>query len=93
MGNQKRYQQWFQQCYLNSVENESLVCDLVRFVCGVYHPTNAVICSDVVPRWAVIGWLLNGIKVRNIFELHLNWETKTFSVSYSSCQCKISIIL
>ena len=22
------------------------------------HPTNELLCSDIIPRWAVIGWLL-----------------------------------
>ncbi len=63
MGNQKRYQTWFMQKYLSTPDSESLVPDLIRYICGVYHPTNAVLCSDIVPRWAIIGWLLKCIKV------------------------------
>ena len=25
---------------------------------GVIHPTNEMLCTDIIPRWAVIGWLL-----------------------------------
>ena len=30
-------------------------CDLIRFIVGVIHPTNELLCSDIIPRWAVIG--------------------------------------
>ena len=62
MGNQKKYQQWFTQCHLSTQESESLVTDLIRYICGVYHPSNAVLNSNIVPRWAVIGWLLSIVK-------------------------------
>ncbi|XP_070541758.1 integrator complex subunit 3-like isoform X2 [Ptychodera flava] len=57
-GQQKRYQEWFQRQYLSTPESQSLRCDLIRFICGVIHPSNEVLCSDIIPRWAVIGWLL-----------------------------------
>lgn len=57
-GNQKRYQDWFQRQYLSTPESQTLRCDLIRFICGVIHPSNEVLCSDIIPRWAVIGWLL-----------------------------------
>ena len=58
MSNQRRYQTWFAQKHLSSDSKLSLVPDMVRYVCGVYHPPNPVLCSDVLPRWAVVGWLL-----------------------------------
>jgi hypothetical protein len=66
MGNQKRYQQWFATAFLSRPENETLIPDLIRFICGVYHPPNQILCSDVVPRWAVIGWLLKSIKTNSV---------------------------
>ncbi|XP_064474957.1 integrator complex subunit 3-like [Ornithodoros turicata] len=57
-GNQKRYQDWFQKQYLSTPESQSLRCDIIRFICGVIHPSNELLCSDIIPRWAVIGWLL-----------------------------------
>ncbi|KAF6208233.1 hypothetical protein GE061_016685 [Apolygus lucorum] len=57
-GNHKRYQDWFQRQYLGTPEAQSLRCDLIRFIVGVIHPTNELLCSDIIPRWAVIGWLL-----------------------------------
>lgn len=51
MGNHRRYQQWFQARHLAQKECESVISDLVRFICGVYHPTNQIIASDVVQRW------------------------------------------
>jgi len=58
-GQQKRYQDWFQKQYLSTPESQSLRCDLIRFICGVIHPSNEVLCSDIIPRWAVIGWILS----------------------------------
>eukprot|EP01122_Echinamoeba_exundans_P008621 TRINITY_DN288_c1_g1_i1.p1 TRINITY_DN288_c1_g1~~TRINITY_DN288_c1_g1_i1.p1 ORF type:complete len:953 (-),score=132.05 TRINITY_DN288_c1_g1_i1:1035-3893(-) len=58
MGNQNRYQRWFASRFLASPESENLLPELVRFICGFFHPSNSLIASDVIPRWAVIGWLL-----------------------------------
>ncbi|XP_076035638.1 integrator complex subunit 3 isoform X2 [Oratosquilla oratoria] len=58
-GTQKRYQEWFQRQYLNTPESQTLRCDLIRFIIGCIHPSNEVLCSDIIPRWAVIGWLLS----------------------------------
>ncbi|CAI6008070.1 unnamed protein product [Closterium sp. NIES-65] len=58
MGHQRRYQTWFATRFLAAPESESLVADLIRFVCCSVHPTNQVLQSDVVPRWAIVGWLL-----------------------------------
>ncbi|KAJ3608564.1 hypothetical protein NHX12_023095 [Muraenolepis orangiensis] len=57
-GQQKRYQEWFQRQYLSTAESQSLRCDLIRYICGVVHPSNEVLSSDILPRWAIIGWLL-----------------------------------
>ncbi|XP_005091080.1 integrator complex subunit 3 isoform X2 [Aplysia californica] len=57
-GNQKRYQDWFQRQYLSTPESQSLRCDLIRYICAAFHPSNELLCSDIIPRWAVIGWLL-----------------------------------
>ena len=57
-GQQKRYQDWFQRQYLSTPESQTLRCDVIRFICGVIHPPNEILCSDIIPRWAVIGWLL-----------------------------------
>ncbi|XP_017769065.1 PREDICTED: integrator complex subunit 3 homolog [Nicrophorus vespilloides] len=57
-GNHKRYQDWFQRQYLATPESQSLRCDMIRFIVGVIHPTNELLCSEIIPRWAVIGWLL-----------------------------------
>ncbi|XP_043935906.1 integrator complex subunit 3 isoform X2 [Protopterus annectens] len=57
-GQQKRYQDWFQKQYLSTPDSQSLRCDLIRYICGVVHPSNEVLSSDILPRWAIIGWLL-----------------------------------
>ena len=38
--------------------------DLVRFICGFYHPPNAIIASDVVQRYTMLGWLVQSVRVR-----------------------------
>ncbi|EDV21135.1 uncharacterized protein TRIADDRAFT_11602, partial [Trichoplax adhaerens] len=58
LGHQKKYQDWFQKKYLANPESHALLCDIIRFICGVIHPTNEILGSDIIPRWAVIGWLL-----------------------------------
>lgn len=57
-GNQKRYQTWFAKKFLLGPEREAVVVDIVRFICCAHHPTNEILQSDIIPRWAVIGWLL-----------------------------------
>lgn len=57
--------------YLAMPESQTLRCDLIRFIVGVIHPTNELLCSDIIPRWAVIGWLLT---------------TCTSSVAYSNAK-------
>jgi len=58
-GSQKRYQDWFQRQYLSTPESQSLRCDLIRFICCLIHPSNEVLSSDILPRWAVIGWIIS----------------------------------
>lgn len=59
LGQQKRYQEWFQRQYLNTPESQSLRCDLVRFICCYIHPSNEVLSSDIIPRWAFILWIIS----------------------------------
>lgn len=59
LGSQRRHQEWFAKKFLHGLERESLISDIVRFICCAHHPSNEIIQSDVVPRWAVIGWLLS----------------------------------
>ena len=59
VGNQKRYQQWFQTRFLPaSGEHWSLIPDLLRYCILCHHPTNQQLQSRLLPRWAVAGWLL-----------------------------------
>ena len=53
-------------------EQETLIVDLIRFICGVYHPSNQILGSDVVPRFAINGWLLRCIKVCTSLSLSLS---------------------
>ncbi|KAF7827598.1 integrator complex subunit 3-like protein [Senna tora] len=62
LGHQKRHQLWFARKFLNGPNRETLIVDLVRFICCAHHPPNEIIQSDIVPRWAVIGWLLTSCR-------------------------------
>ncbi|XP_024538045.1 integrator complex subunit 3 [Selaginella moellendorffii] len=66
MGSQRRYQGWFTQRFLSTPESETLVCDLIRYVCCVHHPSNQILQSDILPRWALIGWLLKCCKSNHV---------------------------
>ncbi|PPR82410.1 hypothetical protein GOBAR_AA38308 [Gossypium barbadense] len=66
LGNQKRYQIWFENKFLLGPERESLIVDIVRFICCAHHPSNEIIQSNIIPRWAVIGWLLACCKKKYI---------------------------
>lgn len=57
-GNHKRYQDWFQDRHFPTPESQSLRSDLIRYIITAIHPTNDMLCSDILPRWAIIGWLL-----------------------------------
>ena len=57
-GTHQRYEVWFQKSYLSSPESQSLRPDLIRYIISVVHPSNEILQSNVMPRWAVIGWLL-----------------------------------
>ncbi|GAV62096.1 DUF2356 domain-containing protein [Cephalotus follicularis] len=61
-GGQKRYQVWFAKKFLLLPERETLIVDIVRFICCAHHPSNEIIQSDIIPRWAVIGWLLKSCR-------------------------------
>ncbi|XP_050382428.1 uncharacterized protein LOC126799298 [Argentina anserina] len=61
-GSQKRYQEWFARKFLYEPNRETLIVDIVRFLCCAHHPPNEIIKSDIIPRWAVIGWLLKHCK-------------------------------
>ncbi|XP_042985165.1 integrator complex subunit 3 homolog isoform X1 [Carya illinoinensis] len=58
LGTQRRHLEWFTKKFLCGVERETLLSDIVRFICCAHHPTNEIIQSDVVPRWVAIGWLM-----------------------------------
>ncbi|XP_047321141.1 integrator complex subunit 3 [Impatiens glandulifera] len=58
LGSQNRYQAWFMRKFLSNPNRDSLVTDIIRFVCCGHHPTVEIIRSDILPRWAIIGWLL-----------------------------------
>ena len=58
LGSQKRHQTWFTKKFLCGPERETVISDIVRFICCAHHPPNEIIQSEVIPRWAVVGWLL-----------------------------------
>lgn len=86
-GQQKRYQDWFQRQYLSTAESQSLRSDIIRYICGCVHPSNDILCSDVIPRWAVIGWLLSTCTSRvasSYSHLALFWDWLFYSPDKNS---------
>jgi integrator complex subunit 3 len=68
MGNQRRYQTWFQQKFMITPESELLAVDLVRYICDVFHPPHHIVTGNFVARWAMLGWLLKSIKNHVVLE-------------------------
>lgn len=66
LGSQKRYQAWFAKKFLFGPERETLIVDIIRFICCGHHPSNEIIQSDIIPRWAVIGWLLKSCQKNHV---------------------------
>ncbi|XP_061363780.1 uncharacterized protein LOC133307307 [Gastrolobium bilobum] len=62
LGHQQRHQMWFARKFLHEPDRETVIIDIVRFICCAHHPPNEIIQSDVLPRWAVIGWLLKSCR-------------------------------
>uniref|UniRef100_H2ZMT6 SOSS complex subunit A homolog n=1 Tax=Ciona savignyi TaxID=51511 RepID=H2ZMT6_CIOSA len=86
-GNHKRYQDWFQRQYLGTPDSQTLRSDLIRYICGCIHPSNEILCSDIIPRWAVIGWLLSSCTSRiatSYSNLALFWDWLFYSPDKNS---------
>ncbi|KAG2383909.1 uncharacterized protein HKW66_Vig0256590 [Vigna angularis] len=66
LGHQKRHQVWFAKKFLNEPDKEFVIIDIVRFICCAHHPPNEIIQSDIVPRWALIGWLLTSCRRNDV---------------------------
>ncbi|XP_004241533.1 uncharacterized protein [Solanum lycopersicum] len=62
LGNQKRYQVWFAKKFLGVPGSEVILTDIVRFICCSVHPSSEIMQPDILPRWAVIGWLLTSCR-------------------------------
>ncbi|KAL7097309.1 hypothetical protein ACP275_10G136200 [Erythranthe tilingii] len=77
-GSQKRYQVWFAKKFLVLPERNAVIIDIVRFICCAHHSPNDVIRSGIIPRWAVIGWLLksnmkNYVEANTKLALFYDW--------------------
>ncbi|KAJ2761498.1 hypothetical protein H4S06_001174 [Coemansia sp. BCRC 34490] len=53
---------WFVHRYLSTPESETLYSDLIRYIVGVFHPPNAVLASNIVPRYVFLGILLRYVR-------------------------------
>ncbi|KAK7343934.1 hypothetical protein VNO77_13069 [Canavalia gladiata] len=62
LGHHQRHQMWFAAKFFNEPDKETVIVDIVRFICCAHHPPNEIIQSDIVPRWALIGWLLKSCR-------------------------------
>ena len=64
--------------YLKRPESQTLISDMIRFIVRNYHPSNEMLASEIIPRYAVIGWLLrcckNSLQAQNAkLSLFLDW--------------------
>ncbi|KAJ3124784.1 Integrator complex subunit 3 [Nowakowskiella sp. JEL0407] len=60
-----RYQRnltWFQARYLNEFNSDTLLSDIIRYICGCIHPSNEQLASQLVPRYMVIASLMKNVK-------------------------------
>eukprot|EP00736_Rhodelphis_marinus_P008747 Rmarinus@m.27157 len=78
MSRVRRYQLWFMDKHLAHAEQTAQFGDCIRFICGYFHPPNQILASDIVQRWALIGWLLKCRKSTFAgadchFSLFLDW--------------------
>ncbi|PVU92244.1 hypothetical protein BB559_003776 [Furculomyces boomerangus] len=62
MINFQRNLSWFTQQFLSTPESDPLFSDIIRYICGVFHPTNQQLASDLVPRYVLIGALFRMIR-------------------------------
>lgn len=65
-GQQIHFQKWLGAKYFSSPENETLAPELIRWIVGVHHPTNAILQSNIVPRYKVVGWLIGQLRTAHI---------------------------
>lgn len=78
-GQTKYYQDWFHKQHFSTPESQMLKTDVIRYILTCIHPPNEVIASDVFPRWAMIGWILNTCQndflayAYSRFALYLDW--------------------
>ena len=59
-GRQRTYQVWFYSKFL--VSSDYVIPDIVRYICCCFRAPEAS-AATVVPRWAMLGWLLKSARV------------------------------
>ncbi|KAJ2749323.1 hypothetical protein GGI19_005719, partial [Coemansia pectinata] len=53
---------WFVHRFLSTPESDTLYADIIRYICGVLHPSNAVLGSSTVQRYVFLGSLLRYVR-------------------------------
>ncbi|KAJ2882634.1 hypothetical protein H4R27_003319 [Coemansia aciculifera] len=53
---------WFVHRFLSTPESDTLYADIIRYICGVLHPSNAVLGSSIVQRYVFLGSLLRYVR-------------------------------
>ncbi|KAJ2005964.1 Integrator complex subunit 3 [Coemansia thaxteri] len=61
-----RYLTWFVHRFLATPEAAALIPDVIRYICGACHPTNAVLASPVVPRYVLVGGILRLVRAQAV---------------------------
>ncbi|KAI3654391.1 hypothetical protein MP228_001110 [Amoeboaphelidium protococcarum] len=72
------YFEWLNDKYFSQMPNDGLIIDLIRYIVCCFHPSNALLQSPVIPRFAVIGKLLQYTKSKLVsrhvkMALNLDW--------------------
>jgi integrator complex subunit 3 len=75
------YIERFRQRYVNSA-CESLVPDLIRYICTVIHPGNAVLRSGTVQRWQFVRTLLASLNVNRSDQKTANIQHSKLALFY-----------
>jgi len=57
MGQQGSRQKHFSKKFFKTDASDLLRPDITRYICGAYHPSNRVLASQLLTRWAQLGWL------------------------------------
>ena len=81
-GQHHHYEKWLVNKYLSSMTSQTLIPDIMRFIVACIIPTNEILASDVLPRWAFCGFMLSqcsNLQATSSARLSLIWDWLLFN--------------